>query len=268
MQLKFHKYQGNGNDFIIIDNRENLFPADDHALIRILCNRNFGIGADGLILLENRNGFDFHMRYFNSDGREGSMCGNGGRCIINYAAEEIGLISGTANFSGIDGTHEGRIDNDGTVHLKMKDVDSVERDGMAYLIDTGSPHLIIFADRLDDIDVVKEAREIRYGKSYKEKGINVNYVRADKNCIYIRSYERGVENETLACGTGSVAAAIATAIEQENFNRRKIIVNTRGGALEVSFRRVTKFTFTDIWLTGPARQVFTGHIETDSVDCR
>ncbi|MFO7924113.1 MAG: diaminopimelate epimerase [Bacteroidales bacterium] len=264
MQLKFYKYHGNGNDFIIIDNRQNTFPANNHALIKYLCNRNFGIGADGLMLMEETPGMDFHMHYYNSDGREGTMCGNGGRCMIHFAAK-IGLIDKTAIFSGIDGHHQGRIDKNGLVHLKMQDVNKVKKDGNAYIINTGSPHYIIFTDNISGLDVINAGRKIRYDEKYGNEGINVNFVQTENERIRIRTYERGVENETLACGTGSVAAAIGTVLK-ENRNISRVIVETLGGILEVNFRRKNKEHFSDIWLSGPAKMVFEGNADIDIPD--
>lgn len=256
MAISFCKYQGNGNDFIVIDNRNNDFPDDDHAYIRALCDRNFGIGADGLMLLENSAGFDFHMRYFNSDGREGSMCGNGGRCMIHFASE-LGLFEQTVIFSGIDGPHEGRMENNGIVHLKMQDVNHITRDGAAYIINTGSPHYILFTVNLDEIDVFRKGSEIRHSPSYREHGINVNFVEEADGILHIRTYERGVERETHACGTGSVAAAIALSLRKK-VEINSTMVRTRGGILEVSFRQSGEYSFTDIWLSGPAQKVFEG----------
>lgn len=261
MLINFHKYHGNGNDFILIDNRSLLFPMQGESLIKLMCNRNFGIGADGLMLLENIPGYDFYMRYYNSDGREGSMCGNGGRCIVHFA-RELGIIDKNALFSGTDGPHEARVDNSGQVNLKMKNVDSISRDGNASVVDTGSPHYVIFTENIDAIDVVKSGREIRNSETYIDKGINVNFVEKRGNLIKVRTYERGVENETLACGTGSVAAAICSAFTNDMPDSR-VRVETRGGLLMVSFKRSDDGKgFCDIWLTGPAKPVFRGTIDT------
>ncbi len=264
MQLNFYKYHGNGNDFIVIDNRRHIFTANNQILIKNLCDRNFGIGADGLMLLEDNPGHDFHMLYFNSDGREGSMCGNGGRCIVHFA-RELGIIDDTAIFSGIDGKHAARIDNVGLVHLKMQDVSKIEKDGQAYILNTGSPHYILFIDNIDQIDAVKAGRQIRYSEQFRNEGINVNFVEPADNKIRIRTYERGVENETLACGTGSVAAALCAVIEKELYSNN-IKIDTRGGLLEINFRRTGKTAFTDIWLTGPAKLVFEGKIDIDTLN--
>jgi diaminopimelate epimerase len=259
MLLDFYKYHGNGNDFIIMDNRRNFFPVNDHALVKALCNRNFGIGADGLMLLNEKEGYDFHMIYFNSDGREGSLCGNGGRCMVHFA-RELGLIDRSAIFSGADGPHMAKIDGD-VVELKMQDVPKIERDGAAYIINTGSPHYIEFVDDVEDTDVLKKGREIRYSDKYMASGINVNFVQDGKERIRVRTYERGVENETLACGTGSVAAVLSAALEGK-ISGNSAQIETRGGLLDVSFRRDDNNSFTDIWLKGPAKLVFHGTTDT------
>lgn len=263
MKIPFWKYHGNGNDFVITDNRSGFFPVKNAALVKAICNRNFGVGADGMMLLEDAQGFDFHMRYFNSDGLEGSMCGNGGRCMVHFA-KEIGLLKKTAIFSGIDGPHEATIDHNDTVHLKMQDVTEITKNDQAYIINTGSPHYILFAGDISELDVVEEGRKIRYNREYSEKGINVNFVEPAGDDLLIRTYERGVENETLACGTGSVAAALCTVIKSGN-GRNRITIHTKGGPLEVSFRQTGKSSFSDIWLTGPARKVFSGTLETGAL---
>ncbi len=263
MRLDFFKYQGNGNDFVVIDNRSNTFPAGDIDLISSLCNRNFGIGGDGLMLLEKKDGYDFHMRYFNSDGREATMCGNGGRCMVHFA-NRLGLVKRTAFFSGIDGRHEALILEKQTIRLGMKDVKAIKKDGDAFVMDTGSPHYVVFTDDIEDLDVAGRGREIRYSDKYRPEGINVNFVRILKNAIQIRTYERGVEAETLACGTGSVAAAIGSRLESP-LPDHTVEVRTSGGMLEVRFKASGNSLFTDIWLTGPAQFVFEGTIDTSNL---
>lgn len=263
MQFDFFKYHGTGNDFIIADNRDKSFPYGNNLLVKKLCDRNFGVGADGLMLLENNPGFDFHMRYFNSNGLEGSMCGNGGRCIVHFA-KEAGIIEKTAIFSGSDGSHEAVIENEKTVSIRLQDVNGVERDGKAYIVDTGSPHYVLFAGNIDQIDVVDAGRKIRYANKYGEKGINVNFAETAGDTVRIRTYERGVENETLACGTGSVAAALCALVEMGN-GKNPVKIETRGGQLEVRFKQTGTTTFTDIWLTGPAIKVFRGITDIDEI---
>lgn len=263
MLFYFYKYHGNGNDFIIADNRNHSFPKANQALIKKLCDRNFGIGADGLMLLEDEKGYDFHMRYFNSDGREGSMCGNGGRCIVHFA-RELGIIEITAKFSGVDGPHKAKIDDRGMVHLKMLDVEQIIKDREAYILNTGSPHYIVFIDNVSGVNVVEEGREIRNRRQFKQEGINVNFAEPAGDMIRIRTYERGVEDETMACGTGSVAVALCSVIES-GLNRNTVMIETKGGLLEVRFRQTGRTTFRDIWLTGPAKLVFKGSINTDNL---
>ncbi len=260
MRLKFSKYHGNGNDFIIIDNRDKLFPSENHLLVNRMCHRHFGIGADGLMLLEKSDEYDFQMVYFNADGKEGSMCGNGGRCIVSFAAK-LELITKSAIFSGSDGLHKAEIDAREMVRLKMVDVNRIERDGKAYIIDTGSPHYVIFKDEIGGMDVYFEGRKVRYSEKYREKGINVNFVKKETDRILIRTYERGVENETFACGTGSVAAAIASVIDGCD-DTGNIRVETKGGILKVTFRKTGITSFSDIWLTGPVRHIFDGTADT------
>lgn len=260
MLIRFYKYHGAGNDFIIIDNREGLIgPAND--LVHRLCDRHFGIGADGLILLENDDKTDFSMRYFNADGNEGTMCGNGGRCIVLFAAK-LGLIDGETRFTAIDGLHQAEISTLETeravVKLKMADVENFMQKQNQWIIDTGSPHLVLPVENLESIDVYAEGRKIRYSELFAGEGINVNFVQKSGNEINIRTYERGVENETLACGTGSVAAAIAGFSENDNAVS-PMVIQARGGVLKVHLKKEGR-KFTDIWLEGPATQVFTGQI--------
>lgn len=259
MQFSFYKYHGSGNDFIVADNRRQSFPTSNHSLIKKICDRNFGIGSDGMMLLEDKPGYDFHMRYFNSDGMEGSMCGNGGRCIVHFA-RELGIIQSIAKFSGVDGGHKAIIDERGLVHLEMQNVDKINKDGKAYILDTGSPHYILFSENISGLDVLKKGRAIRNSKLYKKEGINVNFVEPAGNFFRIRTYERGVEDETLACGTGSVAAALCIAVEK-GISSTPVNIETKGGMLEVDFRQTGKTSFRNIWLTGPAKLVFTGNIE-------
>ena len=262
MKLSFFKYQGTGNDFIIADNRDGSFPYGNSLLIKKLCDRNFGIGGDGMILLENIPGYDFHMRYFNSDGIEGSLCGNGGRCIVRFA-RETGIIDDKASFSANDGGHHAIIVAGDHVSLRLHDVKDIETDGKAYIINTGSPHYVLFSVNIDSIDVVGEGKKIRYGRKYGEKGINVNFAEKTVNRILIRTYERGVENETLACGTGSVAAAVCAVAGSED-GKKTVQVQTRGGLLEVTFEK-TGESFSNIWLTGPAKMVYRGTVDTDNI---
>jgi diaminopimelate epimerase len=257
MTLAFNKYQGAGNDFIIIDNRNNIFNPEDSRLINKLCDRKFGIGADGLILIMEKQGFDFEMVYFNSDGFEGSLCGNGGRCAADFAIRS-GIAGKKITFSAVDGIHNAVLE-DGLIRLKMNDVDHFRLVNGNYFINTGSPHYVIFTQELEDLDVYNEGKKIRYSKEFLPEGTNVNFVEPEKNGIYVRTFERGVEDETLSCGTGVTASAIASVLTG-HFVRGPINVRTKGGNLCVEFDTEDE-KITNIWLCGPATFVFEGKIE-------
>ena len=251
----FYKYQGTGNDFIMIDNRDKSFQVD-HDIIAQMCDRRFGIGADGLILLQHKDEV-FQMIYYNSDGNQSTMCGNGGRCFIRFLAD-LKLIENEVHFQAIDGMHHGEI-MDAFVKLQMMDVEEIDVHEDYTFLNTGSPHHVIFRDGLVDFDVKKEGAEIRYSERYPE-GVNVNFVhQLSPNRIEIRTYERGVEDETLSCGTGVTAAAITLAALNKT-QMTEINVKTSGGNLQVHFTK-TGNTYTDIQLIGPAEFVFTGKIK-------
>ena len=254
--ISFFKYQGTGNDFIIIDNRISYFK-NDTKLVKKMCDRKFGIGADGLICLENSKTVDFKMVYFNADGNESSMCGNGGRCITAFA-KYLGMISNSCTFEAIDGLHEAKINSDNQVELKMADVDSIQRFSNDLTIDTGSPHYIKFVNDSQNIDVFKEGSEIRNSVNFKTPGINVNFAHIENGKIVARTYERGVENETLSCGTGVTAVALA-AHYQNLLPHDHIKLDTNGGHLEVKFEK-TPSGYKNIWLIGPTEMVFKGEI--------
>ena len=253
MIIEFYKYQGTGNDFIMIDDREKEFDLTDNDLIAALCERRMGIGADGLILLREHGTLDFEMIYFNADGKQSSMCGNGGRCIIAFA-QMLEMIEDETTFMAIDGEHKGRLMDDG-IYLQMQDVKKIEGVGDGLVLNTGSPHYIEMVDELDYIDVDKQGRKIRNSVPFKKDGINVNFV-LDANELQVRTYERGVEAETLSCGTGVVATAIAmhyaNCIEETLVN-----VKTKGGELTVSFEEFNG-GYRNIWLSGEASMVFAG----------
>ncbi|MFM2135515.1 MAG: hypothetical protein RL021_915 [Bacteroidota bacterium] len=256
MNVNFSKYHGCGNDFILIDAREP-FPVLSGERIAQLCNRRFGIGADGLILLTTEDGYDFRMVYYNADGGRSTMCGNGGRCITAFA-QQLGLRGPHYRFMAEDGPHEADLLNNGAVCLKMKDVEKVGEIGGRIFLDTGSPHVVEVVDGLSDFDVCLQGRSIRNSAPFKEKGTNVNFVERDADGIFVRTYERGVEDETLSCGTGVTAAALAAAhrgwiAADSSF----CAVRTPGGALRVRFRR-SGDGFSDVWLEGPAVHVFDG----------
>lgn len=257
MNLHFFKYQGTGNDFIMIDNRELFFPKNNETLINKLCDRKFGIGADGLILLEPSNTYDFKMIYFNADGKEGSMCGNGGRCIVAFA-KQLNIINTKTTFDAVDGLHYATIENE-QVNLKMIDVSNIEVTNDFSFLNTGSPHHIRFCDDVASINVKDLGAKIRYGAPYFENGTNVNFVeQTSENSFKVRTYERGVENETLACGTGVTAVAIAANKTKKTTNQN-IQIEVLGGTLEVSFKKEDN-TYTNVFLKGPAQFVFKGNI--------
>ncbi len=257
MELHFFKYQGAGNDFVIVDNRSLTFDADNTSLVAGLCDRRFGVGADGLMLLQEHPQYDFEMRYFNSDGREASMCGNGGRCMAAFA-RRMGIAGDHTRFMAVDGLHEAVTEPDGDVNLRMADVEVIEKTGEGYFLNTGSPHLVCFTESPDAIDVEKEGRALRHHARYAPGGTNVNFVQLDKGALTVYTYERGVEAETLACGTGITASALCAALVTDSPSGF-FPVTARGGHLRVSYRRDGE-RFTDIWLKGPALYVFHGYI--------
>jgi len=256
--MQFSKYQGTGNDFVIIDNREGSIELTTDQ-VHHLCDRRFGIGADGLMLLQSSTNYDFEMKYYNADGKEGSMCGNGGRCLVKFAYDN-GIIKSKYKFIAVDGEHEAEFGDRNWIHLKMKDVNDVQHRHGDFVLDTGSPHFINVVNDIMSVDVVEEGKEIRYSKEYKEKGINVNFVQQiEDDTIMVRTYERGVEDETFSCGTGVTASALVFAHNDIGFNR--IEVKTKGGYLAVEFNKVNDETFNNIWLCGPATFVYKGKVE-------
>jgi diaminopimelate epimerase len=262
MNLTFFKYQGTGNDFIIIDNRKNEIGQLNQKQIEWLCNRKFGIGADGLMLMNAKQGYDFEMVYFNADGKESTMCGNGGRCMILFAYHQ-GIHEYTYRFTAIDGEHEGEIDINNLIRLKMKNVDEIEFHNHHSILNTGSPHFVKQVHDLINVDVVETGRNIRESKQFAKEGINVNFVETiSEDAIFVRTYERGVEDETLSCGTGVTAAALISAHNNRGFNR--VEVKTPGGNLSVEFEKISDSFFENIWLCGPANFVFKGEIEVDA----
>lgn len=259
MKIEFYKYQGTGNDFILLDNRTDQYNNLTQDQIAFMCNRRFGIGADGLMLLNKKEGFDFEMKYYNSDGAEGSMCGNGGRCIVKFAAS-LGIRKNNYHFIAFDGEHEAEIDIEGFVRLKMKDVKGVEVHSNHFVLNTGSPHYVKYIRDIMDEDIKNSGKMIRYGKRYEKEGINVDFVeQLQDDKIFVRTYERGVEDETMSCGTGVTASALIAAHNDNGFNR--VDVKTPGGSLSVEFEKRDEDTFENIWLIGPAIFVFKGEIE-------
>lgn len=252
--MKFYKYQGTGNDFVMIDNRDNSFPKNDNSRIVHLCDRRFGIGADGLILLEDASQADFRMVYYNSDGRESSMCGNGGRCIVAFA-QNLGIIGNQTTFIATDGLHFARIEGD-VISLQMKDVYEVKVSDKYVFLDTGSPHHVEFVEDLQNFDVLTQGAKIRYSELYGASGSNVNFVEQTReNSFAIRTYERGVEGETLSCGTGATAVAIAM-FELGKASSSEVDIEVQGGRLKVSFHKSDHYH--SVFLKGPAEFVFEG----------
>ncbi len=257
MQHKFYKYQGTGNDFVMIDNRQQNFDKNNTKLVASLCDRRFGIGGDGLILLENHSNYDFKMVYYNADGNESTMCGNGGRCLVAFA-KQLGVISNTAVFEAVDGIHHAIVEGD-IVRLQMQDVTDINKANGHIFLDTGSPHHVQFEDDIESFNIKVDGSKIRYGAPYFEEGTNVNFVKklSDK-AFRVRTYERGVEDETLSCGTGVTAVAIAMHALNETSNNI-VDLKVEGGNLQVSFD-VENGIYKNVWLIGPAKFVFEGTI--------
>jgi len=260
VKIPFTKYHGTGNDFIIVDNRILQWNPRQEEVFR-MCNRHLGIGADGMMLLSDHPDYDFYMTYFNSDGKESTMCGNGGRCMIVFA-QSLGLIGSKAHFIATDGEHVGNISMNETsriIRLKMKDVrvEKIEYDH--FYLNTGSPHYVIFSRDVRALDVITEARKIRFSEEFKKEGTNVDFVEVRNDSLFVRTYERGVEDETLSCGTGVIAAVLAVAIKNP-MEQNKTKVQTLGGELSVSFHKEGN-SFTDIWLSGPATFVYNGVVD-------
>lgn len=253
--IEFYKYQGTGNDFVMIDNRDLEFPKEKE-LIERLCDRRFGIGGDGLILLEDDENSDFRMVYYNSDGNESTMCGNGGRCIVAFA-HFLDIFENTATFMAVDGLHEAEIHN-GIVKLKMIDVAGISKDGEDSVLNTGSPHYVKYVEDVANFKVYDEGNKIRNSATYKNEGINVNFAEAiGENEIFVRTYERGVEDETFSCGTGATAAAL---VYMKDRHEHMVSVKVLGGNLKV-YAEQNGDSFQNVWLEGPAKQVFRGKID-------
>ncbi|BDB51700.1 diaminopimelate epimerase [Flavobacterium ammonificans] len=259
MQLEFYKYQGTGNDFVMIDNRTAIFPKENTELVAHLCDRRFGIGADGLILLDTDSETDFRMVYYNSDGNLSSMCGNGGRCLVAFA-KKLNIIQNETTFIASDGLHYATVSEENIVSLQMIDVTEIKNTSEYSFLNTGSPHHVQLVADLENYNVKENGATIRYGDLYGKEGSNVNFVKKiNENTFSLRTYERGVEGETLACGTGATAVAIAmNATGQTNLNA--INLNVEGGKLAVSFD-IENGKYTNVFLKGPAEFVYKGTIE-------
>lgn len=274
MKFDFYKYEGTGNDFILIDNRKNRVRLN-RKQIAFLCDRKFGIGADGLMLLQIKKGFDLEMKYYNSDGNESSFCGNGSRCIVSFAKKIKAIKKQEAKFIASDGVHLAKIistaPSKNKVRVKMKDVSTIDagqqstisdnNNGAYYLLNTGSPHFVNFGTDVKQMDILPEAKKIRYSNLFINKGVNVNFVEKTPKGIYVRTYERGVENETLSCGTGVTAAALTSAMLEMATSQKHCNVETPGGKLTVHFNKGENASFTNVWLEGDATFVFKGQIE-------
>lgn len=262
MKLNFHKYQGTGNDFVMIDNRNDDFPKENIKLIEHLCDRRFGIGGDGLILLESDSTTNFKMVYYNSDGNQSTMCGNGGRCIVAFA-KNLTIIKNQATFNAIDGLHNATIDQNEIVSLQMQDVSDIKIEKEYVFLNTGSPHHVTLVENLPIYNVKENGSRIRNSDLYRKEGSNVNFVtQISNNEFTIRTFERGVEDETLSCGTGATATAIAmhaTGKTQSN----NIKINVEGGNLEISFNK-TDNKYVNVFLKGKAEFVFSGEIEINN----
>ncbi|MCJ8167536.1 diaminopimelate epimerase [Pontibacter sp. E15-1] len=255
MAITFYKYQGTGNDFVMVDNRKHTFPTEDETLVKQLCDRRTGVGADGLILLQDHPDYDFEMLYYNADGRLGSMCGNGARCTVRFA-RQLGVIEDVACFLAADGEHQASVERD-LIQLKMNDVRQVEQIGQDYFLNTGSPHYVRFVDDVQHLNVYEEGRAVRYNDRFAAEGTNVNFVeRISEDEIFVRTYERGVEDETLSCGTGVTACALVAGLLGLH---SPVKVKTLGGELEVSFEQ-NGDGFKYIFLNGPAKLVFSGSV--------
>ena len=257
MQVSFFKYQGTGNDFVMIDNRNKEYDDLSIEQIQLICDRKFGVGADGLIKLNLKAGFDFEMDYYNSDGSK-SFCGNGARCTTAFAYQ-LGLRSDEYSFFAIDGEHQASIDNNGIVSLKMNDVSFIDKINVDYFTHTGSPHYVRFVENIEKTDVYNEGRSIRYSDRYKAEGVNVNFVEQKADYYFVRTYERGVEDETLSCGTGVTACALVIAQKNDIAAPFEIPIKTLGGDLSVKAKKENNL-YSDIYLIGPAKFVFHGEI--------
>ncbi len=266
--MRFYKYEGTGNDFVMIDDRLKEFPTNDIARIAFICDRRFGIGADGLILLQPHDSGHFYMQYFNSDGRESSMCGNGGRCFAKFIFD-LGLARTEIAFEAIDGWHQAKYsiagDIGSDIALQMISVNDVKRlTENSFELNTGSPHYVRLEELpIKDLEIISEAHAIRYKEPYKKEGINVNFLNLHGlKSLDIRTYERGVEDETLSCGTGATASAMALAIYNGlPEGKHQVNVRVKGGELKVQFHfSPQEPKFENVWLIGPAKQVFVGEI--------
>jgi len=256
MIIHFEKYQGTGNDFVMLDNLSGQYDALSIEQIEQLCDRRFGVGADGLIKINRHPNYDFEVDYYNSDGSK-SFCGNGARCAVKFAAT-LGLTVNECRFLGIDGEHKAYLKN-GLIYLDMLPVGSVEPYQDAYVLHTGSPHFVKFTKDLSAENICEYGKAIRYSDAFRKEGINVNLVKQQGlDSIQIETYERGVENETLSCGTGATACALVLATLENRIGDYEINVAVKGGDLKVAFSYLGNNSFENIQLIGPAECVFKG----------
>lgn len=259
MNIHFHKYQGAGNDFILIDHRSTPLKNIDNNLVKQLCDRRFGIGADGLMFLLAHNEYDFEMVYYNADGNLGSMCGNGGRCIVAFA-KHLGIIEHETEFLAVDGVHYAKITAEGRwVELQMIDVEHISKDENAFVLNTGSPHYVKEVVNLKEMDVFTAGKNIRNNETYQDQGINVNFVEDVGSHLFVRTFERGVEDETYACGTGATAVALAMAKHLHQSGHIETPIEVLGGKLQIKFDYDGQ-NFTNVFLCGPAEKVFEGDV--------
>ncbi|MBN2892060.1 MAG: diaminopimelate epimerase [Bacteroidales bacterium] len=254
--MKFYKYHGTGNDFIVIDGRNEKFTPNEK-IIQQLCDRNFGIGSDGLLLLKSHQKYDFEMNFYNPDGSEATFCGNGARCIVAFA-KYLNIIDKETTFLAKDGEHSAYFENDEVV-LKMIDIDDIKTFGELFYTNTGTHHVVKFVDNVDAIDIMNEAPKIRYQKDFEPFGTNVNFVQKCNGFIKVRTYEKGVEKETLSCGTGVVASALIYAYTADNLIS-KVNIQAKGGNLKVTFEK-TEIGFKNVFLQGNAVKVFSGNVD-------
>ena len=255
MEINFYKYHGTGNDFIIINNFNNSLHLQEKQ-IQLMCDRRFGIGADGLILVEQKKGVDFYMNYFNSDGKQGSMCGNGGRATVQFVHNYIQKKNEYV-FIAPDGQHTAFVDTStNLIHLQMKNIHQITQFENDFILDSGSPHYIKFVKNLHSFDVYDCGKKIRNLPAFKEAGINVNFIEEINNYLFVSTFERGVENETLSCGTGVTASAILS--KKDVLGKNLVLIKTKGGDLQVAFNNKGNHVFEDIWLIGNACFVFKG----------
>jgi diaminopimelate epimerase len=280
VNIKFSKYQATGNDFVLIDNRDNAISLSARQIQKI-CDRKFGVGADGVMLIEKHPTLDFDLLYYNSDGSQ-SLCGNGSRAAVKFAST-LNMVNGKAKFNAYDGAHDANLLASDIVRLKMNDVKDVRHLGEDFFINTGSPHFIRFVKDIENYPVFEEGKKIRYSDAYKPGGTNVNFVELlPDNTIFVRTYERGVENETLSCGTGVTAAALA--VFSKGYSS-PVKIKALGGDLSVEFKSENSGSlptgsgqavpsigqaglptgqagiFREIYLIGPAKKVFEGTLE-------